>query len=176
MVTQTPITIEAYLDLIERHPDQHFELTADGAVIEVSLKKLHGIIQLELAYIFRVYMASDNLPGFEAMTEVLHNLPGFPCQPDLSINAISDEQIPTTAPLLAVEIKSDGNTLKDLRAKAQKYIAAGTKMVWLVLPEKQIIEIYQPDADDQLLTIHDTIDGGAVLPGFTLAVRDLFPA
>ncbi len=76
-------------------------------------------------------------------------------------------------PDLAVEVKSPDNTLKALREKARYYLANGTRMVWLVLPEQRIIEVYTPD-DEQVLTEEDVLSGGDVLPGFSLPVQDVF--
>lgn len=164
----TRITMEQFVELVERHPDRHFDFNADGEVIEVSPKRVHSRLQARLA---RVLIAPA---GYEVLTECAHDLNGWPCRPDVSIDRIGDEAIPTTAPLLAVEIKSDSNSDKDLRAKARRYLEHGTRMVWLVFPEKRIVEVYQPDADDQILTLDDALDGGVVLAGFRLALRDLF--
>lgn len=76
--------------------------------------------------------------------------------------------------MLAVEIKSDSNSYKDLRAKARKYLEHGTAMVWLIDPHKRFVEVYQANSDDQVLFDTDTLDGGEVLPGFRLAVKELF--
>jgi len=50
-----------------------------------------------------------------------------------------------------------------------------TKMVILAFPVPRQIEVYQPAHDVQTLTTADTLDGGDVLPGFSVAVNDLFP-
>ena len=47
-------------------------------------------------------------------------------------------------------------------------------MVWLIYPEKRIGEVYQPGKDIDLLVAVDTLSGGEVLPGFTLAVEVVF--
>lgn len=77
-------------------------------------------------------------------------------------------------PDLAVEVKSPDDTYIRMREKAAYYLAHGARMVWPVYPEKQIVEVYQPEVDIQILTAGDTIAGGDVLPGFTLAVSDIF--
>lgn len=174
MVIKTQAPIETLLELVERYPDKHFDFTADGEVVEVSPKFIHSEIQALLAYFLIAYTRTGQLHGYKVLTECAHDLNGWPCRPDVSINAEGDEQIPTTAPLLAVEIKSDSNSLKDLRAKAGKYLEHGCAMVWLVLPEKQLIEVYQREADDQLLTQADMLDGGATLPGFSVTVAEVF--
>jgi len=77
-------------------------------------------------------------------------------------------------PDLAVEVKSPTNTYLEQREKAAYYIANGCRLVWLVFPAKRLIEVYRPNMDVDILTDEDTLDGYDVLPGFRLAVRDVF--
>jgi Uma2 family endonuclease len=77
-------------------------------------------------------------------------------------------------PDLAVEVQSPGQTDKLMADKAAYYLANGTRMVWLVYPGKQLVEVLT-QADRQLLPIDDTLTGEPLLPGFTLPVRELFP-
>lgn len=78
-------------------------------------------------------------------------------------------------PDLAVEVQSPSNTLKGMQEKAAYYLLNGTRMVWLVYTEKQLIEVLTPH-DRQLLTINDSLSGGDVLPGFMLPLKTIFPA
>ena len=57
---------------------------------------------------------------------------------------------------------------------AAYYVQHGCPMVWLIYPEKRIVEVYQPDQDIDLLVAGDTLSGGEILPGFTLAVEVVF--
>ena len=93
----------------------------------------------------------------------------------MSIDLAGDDEIPTVAPLVAVEIKSPSNSYDDLRDKAVKYMAHGRQMVILAFSVPREIEVYQPGQDVQTQTTEDTLDGGDVLPGFAVAVNDLFP-
>ncbi|MCS7072215.1 MAG: Uma2 family endonuclease [Anaerolinea sp.] len=77
-------------------------------------------------------------------------------------------------PDLAVEVKSPTDTIRELRRKAEQYLAAGTRLVWLVFPDDRRVEVYDGDADVITLSDGDTLTGGALLPGFTLSVRDIF--
>ena len=79
-------------------------------------------------------------------------------------------------PDLAVEVDfpSTLKSQRDMRAKIINYLLVGT-VVWLVLPETREVEVYVPGQPVKHLTEDDTLDGGAVLPGFTLAVKDIFP-
>lgn len=78
-------------------------------------------------------------------------------------------------PDLAVEVDfpSTYESQRQLRTKVVNYLAAGT-VVWLVLPERKEIEVYIPGEPRKLLTSEDALDGGDVLPGFTLAVKSIF--
>lgn len=76
-------------------------------------------------------------------------------------------------PDLAVEVKSPDDSLKKMTEKAAYYLANGVRMVWLIYPKMKLVEVLTPD-DRQLLNENDTLDGGSVLPGFTMAVRDIF--
>jgi Uma2 family endonuclease len=76
-------------------------------------------------------------------------------------------------PDLAVEVRSPDDSLKKLREKARYYLANGTRLVWLVIPEKRLVEVYSPD-DEQVLTEADVLSGGDVLPGFSLPVKAIF--
>ena len=77
-------------------------------------------------------------------------------------------------PDLAVEIKSPDDTYMSMRDKAEYYVQHGCRLVWLIYPEKRIVEVYQPGKDLDLLVVGDTLSGGDVLPGLTLAVEVVF--
>lgn len=79
-------------------------------------------------------------------------------------------------PDLAIEVKSPTDSKREMRLKVEDYLRFGTKLVWLVFPEERRVEVYEPDQDVLELDINDTLNGGDVLPGFTLPVRDIFPA
>jgi Uma2 family endonuclease len=79
------------------------------------------------------------------------------------------------APDLAVEVMSPTDSLRKLRQKAERYLANGTALVWLVLPETRTVEVYDAAADDVVvLSESDTLTGGTLLTGLAIAVRDLF--
>jgi Uma2 family endonuclease len=93
-------------------------------------------------------------------------------QPELAVGGYNPNP-----PDLAVEVDfpSTPKSDRDLRIKIHNYIAAGT-IVWLVLPETKTVEVYKPGQPMKVYRIGDTLDGGDVLPGFTLAVKDIFPS
>jgi Uma2 family endonuclease len=76
-------------------------------------------------------------------------------------------------PDLAVEVLLPSNDPGDMRIKTVHYLRAGT-VVWIVDPDKKLVEVYTANAIHKV-GIDGTLDGGDVLPGFTLAVKDIFP-
>ena len=78
------------------------------------------------------------------------------------------------APDLAVEVISPSDTYADVQEKVFDWLEAGTRMVILVMPRKRIVTIYRSMTDMIMLTEHDTLDGGDVVPGWKIPVRELF--
>ena len=82
--------------------------------------------------------------------------------------------IPRLAPNLAVEVLSRSNTAGEMAAKRQDYFTAGVELVWEVDPDARTVAVYTALAQVVTLTAGHTLDGGSVLPGFTMALKDLF--
>jgi Uma2 family endonuclease len=107
--------------------------------------------------------------------------PAYEVMPD--VGYISKERLPQEPeravegpPDLAVEVKSPTDSKRELRQKAEVYLRFGTKIVWLVFPDEQRVEVYVPDDDVREFDMNGTLDGGEVLPGFALPVSQIFPA
>jgi Uma2 family endonuclease len=85
----------------------------------------------------------------------------------------SDDAYNALSPDLAIEVLSPTDTPREMRVKIANYLVAET-IVWVVSPDDQRIEIYIPGQPVRVLSIEDTLDGGTVLPGFTLPVKAVF--
>jgi Uma2 family endonuclease len=72
-----------------------------------------------------------------------------------------------------VEVLSPTNQDEEMRLKIGNYLAAGT-MVWVEDPDRARVEVYRSGQVPLVLGLNDTLDGGEVLPGFTLPVREVF--
>jgi len=83
------------------------------------------------------------------------------------------------APDLAIEVMSPSNTDRKMLEKAESYLKSGTRLVWLAYPDSRVVRVCRL-ADNGDLILHKveadgTLDGEDVLPGFRLAVKDIFP-
>lgn len=63
-----------------------------------------------------------------------------------------------------------------MQRKLKDYFTAGVELVWYVYPKDKLVRVYTSEEDCQTLTEEDALDGGSVLPGFQLPVRELFAA
>ena len=78
------------------------------------------------------------------------------------------------APDLAVEVVSPSDAADDVAEKVADWLRAGTLLVWVVQPKSRTIAVYDSPATARILNINDQLTGGEVLPGFTLAVAEVF--
>lgn len=77
------------------------------------------------------------------------------------------------APDLAVEIVMPSHDPAEFRPKIDAYLKHGTQVVWVMQPHSKIVAVHT-SGETQVLTDQDTLDGGDLLPGFSLPVADLF--
>jgi Uma2 family endonuclease len=163
------MSAKEFLAYAERHPDKRFDFM-DGEMVEVYRKPLQGRIHALMIAALAEYNRRN--PVGIVYSSTLHVLNGERFIPEVAINEETDADYLTTPPLVAVEIRSDSQSRASQQRKARAYIQHGTKMVILTFPREHV-EVYWPSHDPLVLTAEDTIDGGDVLPGFQLAVRDV---
>ncbi len=78
------------------------------------------------------------------------------------------------APDLVVEVISPSDTYTEVEEKVLEWLEAGARMVVVVNPRKRAVTVYRSLTDIVVLTENDTLDGGDVVPGWTMAVEDIF--
>lgn len=79
------------------------------------------------------------------------------------------------APDLAVEVVSPNDKAEEIHLKVNKYLQYGTRLVWVAYPETHTVVVHTTSGA-RTLAENDTLDGGDVLPGFTLRVGEIFSA
>lgn len=77
-------------------------------------------------------------------------------------------------PDLIVEILSPGNTWSETIQKLREFFSIGVRLVWLIDPSSQSVFAYRSLTDVREFTIDDHLPGDDVLPGFSVAVREIF--
>lgn len=78
------------------------------------------------------------------------------------------------APDLAVEIASPGDRPGEVLEKVADWLAAGTRLVWVIDHERELAQVHRADGSVELVRRGDELRGEGVLPGFTCPLdRDL---
>ena len=78
------------------------------------------------------------------------------------------------APDLAVEVLEPVDRPDYVREKVAEWLEAGTRAVWVVDPHARRVTIHEPRGEPRVFGDSDTLPGGDVLPGFALAVAEVF--
>jgi Uma2 family endonuclease len=81
------------------------------------------------------------------------------------------------APDLAVEVASPNQRRNEMAAKARVYLRGGTRLVWMIWPGRQQIDVWrQEQTSGPIATLGsgDLLDGEDIIPGFTYPVADVF--
>ena len=78
-------------------------------------------------------------------------------------------------PDLAVEVRSPSDSESDILARINLYLEVGVRVVWDVNPDSKTVAIYRPYSAPQVLHLEDTLTEEKLLPGFSIALRDVFP-
>lgn len=85
------------------------------------------------------------------------------------------DKLVDVAPDLAVEVISPSNKATDSHRKIRQLLAAGTALVWIVHPETRTVEVHTRSGATTL-EADDALNGGDVLPGLEIPIREIFPA
>lgn len=88
---------------------------------------------------------------------------------------VEDDKPYPFAPDLAVEVVSPLQSTSDMAVKARRYLRGGTRLVWVIYPHLQRIEVWHPGdgPSPSTLGMADALDGEEVVPGFQYPVAPL---
>jgi Uma2 family endonuclease len=78
------------------------------------------------------------------------------------------------APDFAIEVRSPEDRLRALVAKARDYLAAGGRLVWIVDPATRRVYVHRRGRLPRVVQGRAVLDGGDVLPRFSLPLADVF--
>lgn len=154
----------------------------EGTLVEKAMGAPEGNLGMELGWRLGAFVAKADLGLLLGADGTLRLMPGLVRIPDLSFiswktlpsKVLPPEPIPDLVPDLCVEVLSPSNTKKEMALKLKDYFVAGVQVVWLIDPATRSVRVFHsPDAAVTLAET-DTLDGGEVLPGFTLALGELF--
>jgi len=154
----------------------------DGVLIEKVMSTKESRLAVKVAHLLENFVEEKDLGAIFGADGILRVMPGIVRMPDVCFiswdhipgGVIPDDPIADLVPDLAIEVMSPSNTKGEMDRKLRDYFISGVQLVWLIYPKKQTAEVYTaPDAFTKTAK-NGTLDGGAVLPGFHLSLRDVF--
>ena len=165
-----------------RYVDKPYELW-EGKVVKVSpTGGLHGIVPVSVGSEIGTYVKQHGL-GQVFGAETGFRLSGITLRaPDVAfvgqakMSTVKDlRKFLPFAPDLAVEVISPSERIGRVQNKLELYIAARTPLIWFFYEDQPRVVVYELDKPFYVVPLDGTLDGGNVLPGFQIAVAELFP-
>ena len=182
MATPTLATMTADELLAMPHDGYRFELIKGALHQMAPASSQHGRIALRIGWRLAQFVEREALgETYAAETGfVIDTAPDTVRAPDASFVSkeraalASEEGFFPGAPDLAIEVVSPSDRPVEVEDKALDWLRAGTRMVIVIDPFDRAATIYRGRDDIFTLTEGDTIDGGDVVPGWTLPLADVF--
>jgi Uma2 family endonuclease len=178
-----PVTDEELIKLSERNPGYQFERTARGEVIVTPTGSESSRASGEVFGQLRDWnrrsgrgVVFDSSGGFRLPDSAVR-------APDASWvrqdrwEGLTREQRRTFAPLCpdaVFEIRSESQSLTELRAKMSDFIASGTQIAVLIDLDMRILEVYRPEREPEVYQDPKTVALAPELPGFILDLGPVY--
>lgn len=170
-------------DVIELH-DHHDRLCEliDGTLVEKTMGWRESDLALWIGTLLNQFVRPRKLGKVFGSDGMLRLEPGQVRIPDVSFVSKQRFAGRTVTPSafwelgcdLAIEVISPSNTHREMERKVDDYFRAGVQLVWLVYPDTRQVAVYT--SATQLTTIDQTgvLEGGSLLPGFSIPLTELF--
>jgi Uma2 family endonuclease len=173
-------TEQDLLDIAD-HEDRLYELE-DGVLVEKAMGWQEAVLAAWIIGEITAYLKTHDLGQVMGADGPLQILPGKVKLPDVSFigwkrfpkERLGRRPIPALVPDLVVEVLSDTNTQREMDRKRKQYFQAGVTLVWYIDPKTRSARAFTSPTGVTQLDEDSALDGGQVLPGFRLSLRELF--
>lgn len=154
----------------------------DGTLVEKAMGALESVMAGEVHSALRSFVKPRNLGIVATPDGMVRMATGRIRIPDVAFfswdrlpnRALPTEPIFKLAPNLAVEVLSVSNTEEEMRLKRKDYFKSGVELVWEIDHRTRSIRVYTDVNTFLDLSGNAHLDGGSVLPGFTIPLPELF--
>jgi Uma2 family endonuclease len=154
----------------------------DGTLVEKAAGFYASRVSSVITYFIERYMDQQNLGICFGPDAPLRILPRRVRMPDFSFvtwenlpnRELPAEPISNFVPELVGEVISVDNSHCEMENKRRDYFQVGARLVWEIDPDTQSARVYTSPDQSQEIGPDGVLDGGEVLPGFTLPLAQLF--
>jgi Uma2 family endonuclease len=175
------MTVEEFERFAEMPENAHRRLEyIGGEIVEVISNNYSSLVAGNILFFIKLYLREHGIQGYVTGADGGYKVVGEDYIPDVGFVSATRQPKPShdvynpIPPDLAVEVLSPSDEPDNTRIKIINYLAADT-VVWVIDPDQKQVEVYMPGPAVKRLGMDDTLDGGDALPGFTLAVKAIFP-
>ncbi len=160
--------------------DAHVELIAGGIERTPLSSALHGLVASDVGIRISEHVHRLRLGTTVAANTgfILRRNPDTVRAPDFAFvrkDRWSDaEEYFPGAPDLAIEVIEPYETYSNVNAKVRDWLECGVRLLIVIDLGKQSAIIHRSLTESTHIDINGSLDGGAVVPGWTLPLRDLF--
>jgi Uma2 family endonuclease len=174
---------EEFFNFCQDNHDFKFERTAEGQIILMSPTTfVTGDRNSEIISQLRVWNKKHKLgrtvdsdTGFYLANGAMRN-PDAAWVSNERLKEISEEDLnrfPHLCPDFIVELRSKGDTLKDLKTKMKEWMENGCRLGWLIDADEEIVYVYYNGKEITHKGFDNPLSGEPVLPNFNLILSDL---
>jgi Uma2 family endonuclease len=166
------MTIEQYDALPEREGVKYELNEGELLAVSPSPRLVHNRVRDEIGFRLREFVRSHQL-GEVTMETDFKLAEGSIRIPDVAfvradrLLGIDPRQRLEGAPDLAVEVASPSDDPDDLVLKAQQYLTAGARAVWIIYPEARLAYLYKPGQRPDVRDAGQSLGDAELLPGFS---------
>ncbi len=177
------VSLADFQQISSLNPESRLELTAQGDLIVMPPESSwSGHRNAKISQYLGMW--ADQHGGYEFGSSAGFILPDGSCRsPDASWissdrwNALSAEDksgFARICPDFVVELRSPSDSLPDLEAKMEKYMANGASLGWLIDPLSKTATVYRAGRAPESLVGPQHLSGENVLAGFALNLASIF--
>lgn len=162
-------------------PGKVTALVRGQLIVREPLGTRHGVIAANLCGILWSFVRRERLgvvlaqdTGFKIESD-----PDTVRAPDVAylssarMGSVAPRGYAAVAPDLAAEVVSPSDRAGEILTKVGAWLSAGSRLVWVVDPEREEVRVYRPDGSLTIILGDGFLDGEDVLPGFSCSVQDV---
>jgi Uma2 family endonuclease len=173
-----PVSADDFWRLSQQNPELRLERNANGDLSIMSPTGLEGGgMELDVAAELRDWAIKDGRGKAYGSNSGV-TLPDTSVRAAdacwiswIRLNALTPAQRKRFAPVIpefVIEVRSESDSLADLREKMKEWLANGIELAWLIDPSRKAVEIYRQSREPEVQEGHSAAYGEGSVGGFVL--------
>src|SRR5580700_6470800 len=168
-LTASLMTDDEFVEFCAQYPDYSIEMSAEGEILILPLSDWFTSVQVgeilqQLGNWSRAGKGgwvTESSGGFVLPNGARRSpdVAWFPANRASAPDRKRRPRFPRFAPDFVVELRSPDDRLSRVRPKMREWVDNGTKLAWLIDPERRVVEIYRPDREPETLVDVNSVEG-----------------